>query len=187
RAHLFHARDADDHHDPAAPGGADRRGQPMKIGVGNLFQFLRTAVAVLALTPALAAAQAWPSERPPRPLEPQPVPFAHYELRTLPNGLVVVVVRQTEQPVVSVRMLVRAGSAQDPSDKGGVATMVATLLDQGTTTRSAAEIADTIDYMGGGLGTGAGTDLSYANTILLQSNLDEGLQFLAHRQDGHLY
>lgn len=153
----------------------------MNSGVGNIFQFLRTAAVALtlALTPALATAQAWPSERPPRPLEPQPVPFAHYELRTLPNGLVVVVVRQTEQPVVSVRMLVRAGSAQDPSDKGGVATMVATLLDQGTATRSAAEIADTIDFMGGGLGTGAGTDLSYANTILLQSNLDEGLQLLA--------
>ena len=57
--------------------------------------------------------------------------------------------------------------------------MVATLLDQGTTTRSAAEIADTIDFMGGGLGTGAGTDLSFANTILLQSKLDEGLQLLA--------
>ena len=72
-------------------------------------------------------------------------------------------------------MLVRAGSAQDPTDKPGVAEMVATLLDQGTTTRSAAEIADIIDFMGGGLGTGAGTDLSFANTILLQSNLDEGL------------
>ncbi len=33
--------------------------------------------------------------------------------------------------------------------------------------------------MGGGLGTGAGTDLSFANTILLQSKLDEGLQLLA--------
>ena len=87
--------------------------------------------------------------------------------------------RQTEQPVVSVRMLVRAGSAHDPTDKPGVAEMVATLLDQGTTTRSAADIADTIDFMGGGLGTGAGTDLSFANTILLQSKLDEGLRLLA--------
>ena len=105
--------------------------------------------------------------------------FPPYELRTLANGLQLVVVRQNEQPVVSVRMLVRAGSAQDPTDKPGVAEMVATLLDQGTTARSAAEIADTIDFMGGGLGTGAGTDLSFANTILLQSKLDEGLQLLA--------
>jgi zinc protease len=137
--------------------------------------------ALIAAAPAVVCAQSagWPSERPPRPLDPRPVTFAHYELRTLANGLTLVVVRQTEQPVVSVRLLVRAGSAQDPADKPGVAEMVATLLDQGTTTRSAAEIADTIDFMGGGLGTSAGTDLSFANTILLQSKLDEGLQLLA--------
>ena len=138
-------------------------------------------VALIAAAPAVVCAQSagWPSERPPRPLDPHPVTFPSYELRTLPNGLQVVVVRQNEQPVVSVRMLVRAGSAQDPADKPGVAEMVATLLDQGTTTRSAAEIADIIDFMGGGLGTGAGTDLSFANTILLPSNLNEGLQLLA--------
>ncbi len=136
---------------------------------------------LIAAAPAVVCAQSagWPSERPPRPLDPRPVTFAHYELRTLANGLTLVVVRQTEQPVVSVRLLVRAGSAQDPTDKPGVAEMVATLLDQGTTSRSAAEIADTIDFMGGGLGTGAASDLSYANTILLQSKLDEGLQLLA--------
>ena len=70
-------------------------------------------------------------------------------------------------------MLVRAGAAQDPTDKPGVAMMTATLLDQGTTTRSAAEIADTIDFIGGGLGTGAGTDLSFVNTILLKDSLDD--------------
>ena len=135
----------------------------------------------IAAAPAVVCAQqaSWPSERPPRPLDPKPVTFSQYDVRTLANGLTVVVVRQTEQPVVSVRMLIRAGSAQDPADKAGVATMVAALLDQGTTSRSAAEVADTIDYMGGGLGTGAGTDLSFANTILLKSKLDEGLQLLA--------
>jgi zinc protease len=135
-------------------------------------------VVLIAAAPAVVCAQSagWPSERPPRPLDAHPVSFPHYELRTLPNGLQVIVVRQNEQPVVSVRMLVRAGSAQDPTNKPGVAEMVATLLDQGTATRSAAEIADTIDFMGGGLSIGAGTDLSFANTILLQSKLDEGLQ-----------
>ncbi|HEY8548553.1 MAG TPA: pitrilysin family protein [Vicinamibacterales bacterium] len=135
------------------------------------------------LTGTLICAQVvqrdWPSERPPRPLEPRPVVFPPYEVRTLENGLTVVVVRHTEQPVVSLRMLVRAGSAQDPEDKPGVAAMVATLLDQGTTTRSATEIADYIDFIGGGLGAGAGTDLSYANAILLKSSFDKGLDLLA--------
>jgi zinc protease len=153
----------------------------MIAAIGRRLREHALLVALIAAAPAVVCAQqaGWPSERPPRPLDPRPVTFPAYELRTLANGLQLVVVRQSEQPVVSVRMLVRAGSSQDPSDKPGVAEMVAALLDQGTTTRSAAEIADTIDFMGGGLGTGAGTDLSFANTILLQSKLDEGLRLLA--------
>ena len=56
----------------------------------------------------------WPSERPPRPLAAQPVSFPPYEIKSLANGMKVVVVRQNEQPVVSLRLLVRAGAAQDP-------------------------------------------------------------------------
>ncbi|MCK7521292.1 MAG: insulinase family protein [Ignavibacteriales bacterium] len=54
-----------------------------------------------------------------------------------------------EQPSVSLRMLVGAGTAQDPPPKLGVANMVATLLDQGTTTRTAQQIADAVDTVGG--------------------------------------
>jgi hypothetical protein len=53
----------------------------------------------------------WPSERPPRPLAAKPVNFPPYEIRTLPNGLQVVLVSQNEQPAVSARMLIRAGAA----------------------------------------------------------------------------
>ena len=70
-----------------------------------------------------------------------------------------IAVTQHEQPAVSLRLIVRAGAAQDPADKPGVATLAAALLDQGTTTQDAEQIADTIDSIGGALGTGAGTDL----------------------------
>ena len=66
-------------------------------------------------------ARQWPTERPPRPLEARPVKFPPYEIRKLPNGLQVVIVSQHEQPSVSVRMIVRAGAAQDPKGKMGVA------------------------------------------------------------------
>lgn len=140
-------------------------------------------VAFALLTASMVCAQVlhrdWPAERPPRPLDARPVTFPPYEIRSLPNGLTVVVVRQVEQPVVSLRLIVRAGSAHDPADKPGVATMVATLLDQGTTKRSATAVADMIDFIGGGLGTGAGTDLSFANAILLKSSFEEGMELLS--------
>ena len=126
------------------------------------------AVAILVAVTSPLCAQ----ERPPRPLEAHAIKIPPYEMRTLPNGLRVVVVSQHEQPAVSLRMLVKAGSAQDPAGKPGVAAMVGALLDQGTAKQSSEQISDIIDYVGGALGSGAGTDFSYANILVLKDKFD---------------
>ena len=128
---------------------------------------------------APASAQQWPTEFPPRPLPAHDVSFPPYEVRTLPNGLQVVVVLHHEQPAVSMRLLIRAGGSSDPKDKLGLARLVASLLDQGTTTRSAQELADAIDFIGGAMGTGAGTDLSYLNMVVMKDSFDVGLRMLS--------
>lgn len=139
------------------------------------------AVAALVISVPVCAQDAlrWPSERPPRPLASRPAAFPPYELRMLPNGLQVVVVSQHEQPSVSARMIVRAGSAQDPKGRDGVAMLTAALLDQGTTTRTAQQIADQIDFVGGIIGTGAGTDLSYINTVVMKDDFPMALDLMS--------
>lgn len=126
-----------------------------------------------------AQGRSWPTERPPRPLDAGPVKFPPYELRTLPNGLQVVIVSHHEQPSVSVRMIVRAGAAHDPSGKMGTAMLAATLLDQGAGTRSAEGIADAIDFVGGILSTGAGTDLTYISAVVLKDSLPLALELMS--------
>ena len=84
----------------------------------------------------------WPSERPPRPLPARDVKFPPYQIQTLPTACRSIAVSHHEQPAVSMRLLVRAGGAQDPADKPGVAALAASLLDQGTTTKTAEQIAD---------------------------------------------
>ena len=139
-----------------------------------------TLVAVLlAASPAAAQVKNWPSEAPPKPLPTRPFTFPPYQIRTLPNGLQVVVVEHHEQPAVSVRMLIKAGMAQDPAGKSGVANMVAQLLDQGTTTRSARQIAEAVDAMGGDLQIAAGTDVSSANIRLMKDGFSAGLDLLS--------
>jgi zinc protease len=132
-------------------------------------------IAVLIAVSSPVCAQ----ERPPRPLEARDVKIPPYEIRTLPNGLKVVVVSQNEQPAISLRLLVKAGSAQDPGNKPGVAAMVGALLDQGSAKRSSEQIADAIDYVGGALGTGAGTDLSYVNVLVLKDSFDMALDLVS--------
>ena len=134
----------------------------------------------LALCASVAGAQTvdWPSERPPRPLAARKATFPPYEMRTLANGLQVIAVLHHEQPAVSMRMLVRAGSVQDLPGKAGVANLTAALLDQGTTSKSAEEIADQIDFIGGALGTGSGSDLSFANVVVMKDSFDVGMDLL---------
>ncbi len=131
------------------------------------------------ITPLPAQAPSWPASGPPRPLAARQVNFPPYEVRTLANGLQVVVVLHHEQPAISMRLIVRAGALHAPVGKGGVATLAAALLDQGTTTRSAQEIADQIDYIGGTLDTGADADLSFVNTIVMKDSFQFGMDLLA--------
>lgn len=128
---------------------------------------------------ATAQVREWPSERAPRPLPAREVKFPPYAMRTLSNGLQVVAVSHHEQPAVSLRLLIRAGGALDPADKPGVASLAAAVLDQGTTTRSAEQIASTIDSIGGIMGSGSGTDLSFIQAIVMKDNFSLGLDLVS--------
>lgn len=117
-------------------------------------------------------AAGWPSERAPRPLASRPVAFPPYQLKTLPNGLQVLAIPWHEQPSVSVRLIIKAGAAQDPVDKPGVASMVSALLNQGTTMKSAEGIANLVESAGGVLGVGAGNELSFVNAGVIKDRID---------------
>lgn len=136
---------------------------------------------VFVLTAAAGAQDLanWPSEPAPRPLPAREFKFPPYEIRTLANGMQVVVVLHHEQPSVTMRLLIRAGAAQDPERKGGVSDLVSHLLDQGTTTRSAEQIAEQIDTIGGAMGTGSGTDLTYVNAVVMKDSFAFGMELVA--------
>jgi zinc protease len=122
---------------------------------------------------------AWPQERPPAPLQAKSVKFPDFKLKTLANGLQVLHVAQNEQPSVSYRLLIRAGAAQDKADKVGVASFVAALLDQGTTTKSAEVIANTIESAGGAMGVGAANEVTYVNGAVIKDRLAVALDLAA--------
>ena len=136
-------------------------------------------LAAVARAERAQARTEWPRLNPPRPLPSHPVTFPPYEIRKMANGLQVVIVSQNEQPAISVRMIIRAGAAQDPKDKYGLAMMTATLLDQGAGKRTAEQIAEEIDFVGGAMGTGAGTDLSYLNAVVMKDSYNTALDLLA--------
>jgi len=137
-------------------------------------------VSVLGL-PARSSAQTrnWPTERPPQPLPARDIKFPPYEVQTLPNGLQVVAVLHHEQPAVTMRLLVRAGMAADPKDKLGLAHLTASLLDQGVKNMSAQEMNDAVDFIGGAMGAGAGTDLTFCNMVVMKDSFEVGMRMLS--------
>jgi zinc protease len=128
---------------------------------------------------AQAQTRIWPTERPPQPLPAREITFPPYDVQTLSNGLQVVAVLHHEQPAVTMRLLVRAGTSADPRDKLGLAHLTASLLDQGTTSMSAQEMNDAVDFIGGAMGAGAGTDLTFVNMVVMKDSFDAGLRMLS--------
>ena len=59
------------------------------------------------------------------------------EKTTLSNGLNVWIVKQNELPIVSMNLVLNAGGTLENSDKAGVTQMTASMLTQGTKSRSA--------------------------------------------------
>jgi len=111
-----------------------------------------------------APAQAQPFDVPPPIGVSRPVTIAPPVLRTLPNGLRVIVAQRAGLPLVTVELLVRSGSETDPDRQAGLASLTATLLIKGTTRYTAPQIAQTAEALGGQIATGAGWNHSFAAT-----------------------
>ena len=98
---------------------------------------------------------------------------------TLDNGAQVVLMEYHRAPFLSVTALFTGGSALDPADKTGTAELTAGLLRKGTETRSAAQIAEQIDGLGGSLGADAGDDRTQVALNVLSKDADAGMELFA--------
>ena len=134
---------------------------------------LRTPLTILLLVAALGLA---PSTAPAS----SPVPAAGLGQReVLPNGMVLLASEKHGVPIVTVSLLIQAGSILDPPDKPGVANLVAELMTQGTQTRTAPQISEAIEFVGGSLSVDAGRELTTISLSVLSKDLDLGLDLLA--------
>jgi zinc protease len=97
----------------------------------------------------------------------------------LENGLTVIVLPQPALPVVSASLAVRTGSDANPTDKPGLASFTAAMLDQGTATRSALQLADDVAQIGASLNAGSSRDASTVTASSLSRNFPAALNLLA--------
>ena len=101
------------------------------------------------------------------------------EKTTLSNGLNVWVVQKHNLPIVAMDLEVNAGGTLDPADRAGLASLTASMLNQGTKSRSALEIANGLQGIGSTVGASAGWDVTGISMSTLTKNLDPALDYFA--------
>jgi zinc protease len=114
-------------------------------------------------------------ETPPPPAAPRVVTIPKPVERTLKNGLRVIVVERQNLPLVTANLLIKSGGEVDPENLSGLANMTAQLLTKGTKTRTATQIAEEIESLGGSINANAAWDSSNVSVAVTSDKIDKAL------------
>ena len=99
--------------------------------------------------------------------------------RTLPNGLRVIVAHSEDLPLVAASLMFEAGAASDPPRLAGTANLTADLVTEGTTTRSARDIARQSEALGADLAATSDWESSYVGLSVMPDKLSAALAIVA--------
>lgn len=113
----------------------------------------------------------------PGPLRPFHFPAFHRD--RLPNGLAVLVAELPQFPVATLMLVLPAGAEAEDERRGGLASLVAELLESGAGGRNAAEIAEALERLGLSFSATASWDATQASVTGLSNHLDAGAALLA--------
>jgi len=128
--------------------------------------------------PEFEAAQAWRKTKP----APGPAPTLHLPVPVefkLENGLQVLLVEEHSLPVLTAGVLSRAGSDNNQPGKGGLATLTARIMSDGTVSRDLTKLAGDQERIGTSISTSAGMDSGSIYMSLLTAHAAQGMDLLA--------
>ncbi len=116
-------------------------------------------------------------------LRPKPGParkyrFPQFKDETLPTGMRLITAPVAKLPLVTVLVLVNAGSTGEPRGKEGVAALTAAGLLEGTARFDGAELAENFEQLGTSLESGADWDSAFLKITVLSSKLEEATKLL---------
>ncbi|HEX4641513.1 MAG TPA: pitrilysin family protein [Chthoniobacterales bacterium] len=97
----------------------------------------------------------------------------------LSSGLRLLVREDPRLPLVSMAAVFRSGLLAETRETNGITRLMAKTLLKGTTTRTAEQIADTIESVGGSIGSDAGNNSFSVAVDVTQPDLRLGIEILA--------
>jgi zinc protease len=129
-------------------------------------------------TAVVKSAQAW-RDKVPGPTPAPAVQLPQIQRFQLPNGLPVFLVQSHGLPVVTASLVSRYGSAQDPAGRPGLASFVASAMQQGAGKQDADAIAARVANLGADLTTKAHTEFTEVTLQLLAPQVGPGVNLIS--------
>lgn len=105
------------------------------------------------------------------------IPLVHD--KKLANGLTVAVGQRHSIPLVTILLLVKSAAAEEDLAHSGLANLTGSLLVKGTKTRTATQIAEQIEFLGGSINSGAGWNNSVVSVTVTSDKVDQAIAILA--------
>jgi len=103
----------------------------------------------------------------------------HIQREVLPNGLVVITEAMEHVRSASIGMWIRTGSRQEPAELNGISHFIEHMLFKGTERRSAEEIAQSMDRVGGMLDAFTTKEMISFNAKVLDEHLPVAIEVIS--------
>ena len=137
---------------------------------------MRTLAASLILAATSMTVLSAAKENPPQSPPPKPFHLPATDDFTLPNGMKVTIVPYGVVPKIAVRAFVSAGAVNESAGQVWLSRLNASMMKEGTATRSAEQMAREAADMGGQLDINAGAEFTSVGGVVLS---DFGAKFIA--------
>jgi zinc protease len=147
------------------------------IGVAKTVEVadLKSPGDVTVVTPASDADRILP----PKPAKPVIAALPAPVTVKLANGMTLIVVEKHDLPLITASIVANGGGAADPAGRAGLNNLTADLMTKGTTTRSATQIANEVEKLGGSIQSGAGWDSAEVSLEVKSDQIAPALAVLA--------
>lgn len=149
----------------------------MRLNLKNSL-LVKTLIFAFLLSP-FSFFNAKAQEQPPTPGAPRATKIPKVFEKKLPNGLTVAVIERKNVPLVTARLLIFTGANEEGTENAGLANMTAQMLTKGTKTRTATQIAEQMEFLGGSIEAGAGWNYSNVTLNVMSDKLDAAMTILA--------
>lgn len=105
-----------------------------------------------------------------------PSPFPVLQKARLHNGLEIVLAKRENSPTIIINLMMPGGTKSDHlTNKPGLASIAMNMLDEGTSTKDALEISESLSLLGASIKSYADLDKSYLTLECLKQSLDQSL------------